>query len=276
MKQKSPLNHNQQIETARRFWSYFKVQPPIALTNYFSAADPNQNFTKDETQQYLSKLARQYIPVLRFIPGIQAVAVCNSLALQTVHKNSDIDLFIVCHPKLLFTARMLTSIYFQLLRKRRHHDFRRARFCLSFYISSNHLDLNNVALSNDYYLYYWILTLQWVLTSGDENKWRENFLSANQSWLKSFISEKDAKELSFKLQRFPAIQKRNYHPKISFFIIFLWQPFEFILKKYQFWRAEKKQAVLKYPKGVVISDRMLKFHVVDKRHEINQYVDKIT
>lgn len=56
---------------------------------------------KDEPnshEKYLFERARKYIAKLSWIPGIEMIAVVNSLSMYATHEDSDIDLFIVTKP----------------------------------------------------------------------------------------------------------------------------------------------------------------------------------
>ena len=68
--------------------------------------------------------------------------------------DSDIDLFIETAPGMLWTGRVMTTLFFSLLGVRRHGKYVKGRFCLSFFAVEN-ADLGKVAVENDAYLYEW-------------------------------------------------------------------------------------------------------------------------
>jgi hypothetical protein len=49
-------------------------------------------------EKYLFERARKYIAKLSWIPGIEMIAVVNSLSMYATHEDSDIDLFIITKP----------------------------------------------------------------------------------------------------------------------------------------------------------------------------------
>lgn len=51
-------------------------------------------------------------------------------------------------------------------------------FCLSFFITTDAMNLSKIAIENDIYLYYWIYYMKPILVRGDIY---EQFLSANHS-----------------------------------------------------------------------------------------------
>jgi hypothetical protein len=55
----------------------------------------------------------------------------------------------------------------------------RENFCLSFFITTEAMNLSKIAIKNDIYLYYWIYYLKPIY---NKNNTYENFLNAN-SWV---------------------------------------------------------------------------------------------
>lgn len=58
----------------------------------------------------LFERARKYIQKLDWIPGIEMIAVSNSLSMYATHEDSDIDLFIVAKPGMIWFVRFFTTI----------------------------------------------------------------------------------------------------------------------------------------------------------------------
>lgn len=56
--------------------------------------------------------AQKYIAKICNIPGISMIAVCNSLAMYATHPKSDIDLFIVTRPGMLWWVRCMITLRF--------------------------------------------------------------------------------------------------------------------------------------------------------------------
>lgn len=123
------------------------------------------------------------VGLLRQLPFIRMAAVGNTLADHTAGEDSDIDLFIVTDPKRLFTARLLVTAVLQVFGLRRHGKKVANRMCLSFWTTTEHLDLSDIAFEPyDIYLAYWVAGLRPVLDGGT---YRE-FLKANR-WVNSYV-----------------------------------------------------------------------------------------
>ena len=63
-------------------------------------------------EEMLFARAQQYIREVANIPGIEMIAVCNSLSMYATHPDSDIDLFIVSRPDMLWLVRFLITMRF--------------------------------------------------------------------------------------------------------------------------------------------------------------------
>jgi hypothetical protein len=132
--------------------------------------------------------AEKYIAKLTWIPGIEMVAVVNSLSMYATHADSDIDLFIITQPGMLWFTRLLVTLTLWRHGVWRHGADIAGNFCLSFWITTDALDLERIAIENDIYLYNWIYHLKPIFTQGDTY---EQFLEAN-NWVE--IDEKQKQE----------------------------------------------------------------------------------
>lgn len=203
--------------------------------------------------------------IIAWLPFIEHISVCNTLALNVYDKESDMDLFIITKDKRLFTARFLITLVFHLFGLRRHGKIIAGRFCLSFFASKSSLDLGKIAQKPmDIYLAFWIKTLIPIYDPLDLIK---TIYAKNMYWLKKYftlpiqtnVSRK--KPLEGKSRRFIQIIENYLSGKFGDFI-------EEKLKKWQIRRALIKKLKLNDSTGTIISPTMLKFHDVDRRKEI--------
>ena len=138
----------------------------------------------DRAYRYKWWRVRTAVGLLRQLPFVRMVAVGNTLADHTAGEDSDIDLFIVTDPKRLFTARLAVTALLQAAGLRRHGKKVANRMCLSFWATTDHLDLSDIAFEPyDIYLAYWIAGLRPVLDGGDTYR---RFLEANR-WVKEYV-----------------------------------------------------------------------------------------
>lgn len=155
------LQHNISAEEIREFCDfppggYDPLLPNIQQKTEFTETTKSHHIW---SKKYLKK-AHKWLPFFRFLPGVRAVAVCNTVALGTADKNSDIDLFIITASGKLWTARIFCTLFCQILRIRRHHKKVAGRFCLSFFVTENFLDFEKIAIEpRDPYLAFWISSL---------------------------------------------------------------------------------------------------------------------
>jgi len=203
----------------------------------------------------------QYNSYFRYVPGILGIAVCNSLAMNSAHETSDIDLFIITKQNRLWTARICMTLLLTLTRQRKTSKHHAWKFCLSFFITEDNLSLETIAIENDIYLSYWINTLRPIVNR--QNIFWE-FLKVNKTLTEFFpkVKNETTKICSPSLQMGERIQEWGHVGNIL----------EKILKVIFLSRTKKSFHKLWKPFWVVISDTMLKFHDKDKRIEIR---DKI-
>jgi hypothetical protein len=220
-------------------------------------------WTKDSPSEHEKKLfdrAQKYIQKISWIPGIEMIAIVNSLSMFTTHRDSDIDLFIVTKPKMLWFVRFFVTITLYRLWVWRHGRDIAGNFCLSFFVTTDAMNMENIAIDNDIYFYYWIYYMKPVLVRWDIY---ERFLEQN-SWVKIDTIEME------KNKAFCAIttstENNTYLLSIIYYLLSACIRFFFLpktLRNYQkLWK----------PEGVIITDDILKFHDQDRRRELRNKI----
>lgn len=191
--------------------------------------------------------ARRIVRWLAHLPFVRAVAVCNSLAFQTVHENSDIDLFIVAASGRVWSARAWVTGGLALLRLR-PGEARRDPVCASFFVDESMTDLGVLKISRDVYFYFWERTLlpmmgEHVLFANGAGA-TPLFLVTPNTWLKNIL-EKLAAGVS---EKFIRHQQEQILPSAVI-------------------NAQKQPDT-----GVVMTDKIIKLHVQDRRTEFRDFV----
>jgi predicted nucleotidyltransferase len=207
-------------------------------------------------EKKLWKKVDTYKKTFSYIPGVLCICVWNSLAMNAAHKESDIDLFIITKKNRIWTTRILITLILTLTGQRKTAKKHAEMFCLSFFITENHLDLKDIAIKNDIYLRYWIQTLVPII---NKNHTFELFLDKNST----FFSLN--KETLYK----SAVQKNTIKHKFS---KKMWDICEKILQNIFLPRTKKSFQKLWKPFWVIISDDILKFHNKDKRKEMRDII----
>ncbi|MFA5248519.1 MAG: hypothetical protein WC415_04830 [Patescibacteria group bacterium] len=226
------------------------------------------------------KIARKATRILRFIPSIKMMAVCNNFYYRP---ESDIDFLIITAAKRLWLTRFLATIILDIFNLRARGKKTANRICLSFYLSENNLNLEEVALK--------------PLTVGEETLWNgdpclacwlafmeplygfevyEKFWQANnlpKSWFKKIFPN------AF-LRRSPQIRlvRDNHFSKIIkkiisiLFLGSLGNLLEKISEKIQRLKlsARVKELAAQDNTNVVLDERILKFHEEDDRENFRE------
>lgn len=213
----------------------------------------------NEHEIHLFKRAQKYIKKLSKIPGIEMIAIVNSLSMYATHKDSDIDLFIITKPNMIWFVRFFTTLILWIHRVWRKNEDIAGNFCLSFFITTEAQDLSKIAIQDDIYLYYWIYYMKPIYI---KNNSYENFLMAN-TWVN--IDEKQ------KIEN----QKYILHP-VSFFL-YKFKEINYIqinniIKLIFLPHTLKNYHKLWDPEGIIISDSILKFHNQDQRKYIRDSI----
>lgn len=216
--------------------------------------------------QYWKK-ARSFLPVLQIVPFVKMVAVCNTLAFNNPTKESDIDLFIVAKKGRLFLARTFATILFGLMGVRRHGKKIAGRFCLSFYVTEDALNLESIKQGQeDIYLPYWLLTLKPVYGHAVYDD-----LIRQNEWIKKYFPRTFEMESAWKgnvvLRGVGRFQEKLYGKKLG-------DKLESWIAERQMKRHQRKLGALGAQASVVVSDTMLKFHNIDRRSEFAERFQK--
>lgn len=228
---------------------YFQI-----FTTYVRAKTaPNRH------EEHLFAKAQEHCANIARIRGIEMIAVCNSLSMYATHEGSDIDLFIITRPRMLWWVRIWVTYYFWKRGLWRHGHNIAGNFCLSFFATTHVQNLEKIAIKNDIYLYYWIHFLKPIIS---HNGAYEQFLQAN-TWVQ--IGEQQLKENTHFL-----VQNTNNTKSPSVWHYFWSGIMRFFGEK----KALRRYHQLGRPEGVIITSDMLKFHDKDQRARVRDVILK--
>ncbi len=117
----------------------------------------------------------------------------NNSGNNNARRDSDIDLFIITSANRLYLTRFLITLVLTVMRLRRHGKKVIDRLCLSFYVSEDSLEFEQIKVGEkDPYLVYWMANLFPLYDRGGYDE----FLAKN-SWLKNNLPNHLSKHGSF-------------------------------------------------------------------------------
>jgi len=203
---------------------------------------------------YINKV-NQYLKIINYFPWIRLIAIANSLSMKAANKDSDIDLFIVTTNNSIWLNRFLITLYFSILNLRKTSKNHAWQFCLSFFITENNLNLENIAINNDIYLYFWIVYLKPIINN---NNLYNKFIEENNKW----INTKEYTNFIQENKKF--IKYRKNKQKTWKIITFI----DNLIKKIWLPKTLKTYNKLNKPYWIIINDNMLKFHNNDIRKNL--------
>jgi hypothetical protein len=218
---------------------------------------------REEVSERFWKKVRRFVPLVQFVPFIRMAAVCNTLAINNAARDSDIDLFVVAKSGRLFFARTLLTLMFGLLGVRRHGKKVAGRFCLSFYVTDENLNLENIRLgSDDIYLPFWLVTMKPLYGRETYEK-----LLAENGWIKKYFP-RPMEKCEFwmenrSLKAIARVKEKVWEGKMG-------NRIEAWLAAMQYKRYHRNIKKLGPEASVIVSEKMLKFHNVDRRSQYAQ------
>ncbi len=215
------------------------------------------------------KRAKKAANILRFLPFVRALFVCNQIQFG-VSEKSDIDVLLVIKSGRLYLTRFFITVFLSLFRLRRNNRKVTDRICLSFYVSDNGLDFSGLRIHNeDVYFSYWLATLIPVY---DPKNNLQSIVNQN-SWVKNFLPHAFSKKENFLLweshdTKFSLFFKNIFEKVLSQSI---GDALENFTKKIQQRRMKKNIHAYKGEYShVVVSDFILKFHENDRREKFKK------
>lgn len=215
---------------------------------------------------------RRVKSVARFceiIPYVKMVAVCNTLAIDNARKESDMDVFIVTSAERMWLARMMVTGIVNMLGYRRHGTNITDRVCLSFYVTTQALDLEPLKIAvgqEDPYLRFWTTQLVPLMDDGAYEKFQKN-----NAWVTTRLPNGFSwnwKERLIPVENFLRSIKHTFE---GVFASGLGFQFEDWARRYQLKRmngntnSKSKLGTTE----VIISENVLKFHEEDRRNKYN-------
>lgn len=244
----------------------FKGEKYYSLLDHYDARSSLQVAT-DSSAKYWGNVKR-FRKWMQLAPFVESIMVCNNLAFDASDEDSDIDLFVITAKNRMFTARFFLTIILHLAGVRRHGNKTAGRFCLSFFVSEDAMDLSEIALKpRDVYLLFWMRSLKPLFG----NDCFRGFIEANP-WFTDYYPEIDKSSLKYSerswLKKLAAIREWILSGKLGDWV-------ENKLADWQLKRANEKKAMLADDSGTVVSKTMLKFHDKDKRGDFLEKWKKI-
>lgn len=209
------------------------------------------------------KRARRWARVFAALPGVELVGVGNTLAYDNAKDGSDIDFFIVTAPGAIWRTRFFCAALAAIFDLRPKANDNRDKLCLSFFVTTEALDMRAFAIGpDDIYMKYWMRLMTPLFGS---SKTYALFCAANPEV---------ERQLSWAL---PLETVRRAGILRVPFLLFALLPGAF-MRDWQKRHFPKTliAAEAKQDRSVIVSDTVLKFHVIDRRADIyERWTDKV-
>lgn len=210
------------------------------------------------------KVALRMARLLRLVPFVRLIAVCNTVGYSNARQASDIDFFIIGKGGRLWTVRLLVTFLASVIGYRRHGRRVTDRVCLSFYVADNALNLSTIALEPiDPYLVYWHRTMTPLYASADSY---QRFCRANH-WVDAVLPQASPVQTSARrtvIDHKTITLVRSAGEWVLSGALGAWC--ERVASWLQMIKIQYRPApAVRGERSVIVSDTMLKFHEVDRR-----------
>jgi len=200
------------------------------------------------------KKVKRLAKYLACLPQVAGVAVSNTLAINNSRREADIDLFVIARAGKIWSARFWSIMPLYFFGKRPKPGATQDKYCFSYWVDANHLDIKPWKLEKDIYYIYWLATLMPVYDQIFHKFWLAN------DWVNYFLPNFD----------YPKPNRRYLVIKS---LILPLPTLEKLFKKIQMLMMPDRLKLMSENQGseVVINEGVLKFHPDDKR----RYYQKI-
>lgn len=208
---------------------------------------------------------RAFLRLARHAPYLRAAFVCNTLARSNAHAESDIDLYLVASPRRIWSTRLFVTGLAALLRVRPTETESADRICLSFFVTSDALNVRPLAIEDDVYLAHWLHELYPVYD--EEGVARR--IAAENGWLRDVLPGTRPQAPSRRRSLAPSWRAGKKAVERALDTIFGDRLERWAKRRQLAWLPPGLRAKAASPtSGVVLSDEVLKFHDHDRRAEI--------
>ena len=192
----------------------------------------------------------------RFTPGVECIALVNSTALCATNSESDIDLLVVTKVWHLMLIRVMLTLLLKYRGELRRWNDDIGKFCLSFFIDTDHLDMSTIALEwGDPYLALWTSRMVPVAMTAD---FYERWQASNRwTWI-PFENPFPQAQIIKK----PWYFSKFIYPIIRCVDLAIYGMYSLMRKI-----ARLNKTPIKTPWGIIINRWIQKLHPDDKRME---------
>ena len=211
--------------------------------------------------QKLSK-ARRAAGFIAWVPFLKAIMVCNSVGREVATRDSDIDLYIIAQSGRLWLVRAFTNSILRLFGLRTYGRKERDRICLSFFVTTEALDLSAYrAVNEDIHFAYW---LQQMVPVYDPEEYYAKMLVAN-TWVGDLLPNRKIKLTA------PSLRPGRFGKATKRFFEIAWRGAYGNLVEKQAKEIQRlklkpfNDRANKADNGIVITDAIIKLHEHDAR-----------
>lgn len=245
----------------------------VVFRQGFYCLEGRQSIVDTRQSRYISscrkfKKARRMARLFSFVPWVRLVALGNSIGANNLKEDGDIDFYILTQSNRIWISRFFCTGLAKLLHLRPRPDKLRDKMCLSFYADERAMDMRPLMLAEpegedqDIYFVYWLAGLYPIY---DQGGYYEKLIQANQ-WIFRALPN-----WQFIVPARMRTSGNAFGPMYRDLWDILLGGLENYAKQIQMAIMPKQlAAAARKGQGVVINDRVLKFHLNDRREQVRE------
>lgn len=231
---------------------------------YLRSTSPPKKIKIKNIKASLYRQASRAKNVLRHLPFIRTIAICNSLALGGVKKNSDVDLFIIVKKNRIYSTRMAAIFFLKIFRLYQNKIGEPQKISLGFFVDEKKLNIEDISLAgHDPYLSFWIASLKPIFGF----KYYYQFCREN-NWVRGELPNFALKRSNF--------ERRSFSQKIfeKFIPGIIIDGLENLSRKLQQQRIFSRPENSWSTSTTIAQKHILKLHAKDKREYFREKLEE--
>ena len=200
-------------------------------------------------------IAKQAVYFLKFIPSVQLIGISGGLAMDSADKDDDIDLFIICKHKTVWTTRLFVLLILTFMGRRRQFGQKKERdfLCPNMFLSEEYMRLPKTY--RDIYTAHEALQMEPLFVRGNtylkfihQNNWITDILPNAWKWRVGCAQ----------------IMKTQKETLISYVLSYFFFFINIACKYIQLVIMKKHKTT------EIVTDSVMRFHPNDMRYDLNK------
>lgn len=257
------------FDVRKALWESEYLKEKLDFKSNFYFLKGRNNLVRERLDKYVYawqkfRKIKRLVKILKLIPFIKLIAVCNDLAYFNAPVESDLDFFIIAQKKRIWATRFFAVLIIKLLNLRPTIKNKKDKVCLSIFVSEENLNLEYLKITKaDIHFTYW---LECLVPLYDAGGYYQKLRQSN-GWIFKNLPNAFNFDPTLRLKVTESKFLSGLKKIMSYLVLDLDEKFYRWLQYREF--SPKIKALMNQDTRVVVNEQILKFHTNDNRQEIN-------